>query len=151
MHPPGGQEERMETHEAITNEILNLEKRYWQAIKDQDARTCAELSHDPCVVTGAQGVGALTKDQMRAMMEQQKQYTLEEFELKDVQARMLGPDTGIVAYKVHEKLTVEGKPVVFEAADTSTWVRRDGRWECAMHSEAILGDPFGRDKAAKTA
>ncbi|HMC96916.1 MAG TPA: nuclear transport factor 2 family protein [Flavobacteriales bacterium] len=136
-------------NDVTTTELVQLENRYWQAIKDQDAKTCAELSCDPCVVTGAQGVGVLTKEQMRTMMEQQNQYTLERFELKDVQARMLGPDTAIVAYKVHEELTVEGRPVVLEAADTSTWVRRDGQWECAMHSEAILGDPFGRDRTAK--
>ena len=75
--------------------------------------------------------------------------SLDEFELKDVHARMLGPDLGIVAYTVHEKLTVDGKPVVLEAADSSTWVRRNGQWECAMHTEAILGDPFGRDKGGK--
>jgi hypothetical protein len=33
-----------------------------------------------------------------------------------------------------------------DAADSSTWVRRNGRWLCALHTEAILGDPFGRDR-----
>jgi hypothetical protein len=28
----------------------------------------------------------------------------------------------------------------------STWVRRNGGWVCALHTESILGDPFGRDK-----
>jgi hypothetical protein len=51
---------------------------------------------------------------------------------------------------VHEDLTVDGKPVTLDAAESSTWVRRDGRWACAMHTEAIAGDPFGRDSAAAT-
>jgi hypothetical protein len=51
----------------------------------------------------------------------------------------------IVAYQVHEELTVDGKPVTLDAADSSTWVRRNGRWLCALHTEAIAGDPFGRD------
>jgi hypothetical protein len=59
---------------------------------------------------------------------------------------MLADDVAIVAYKVTEDLTVQGKPVHLEAADSSTWVRRDGRWVCALHTEAIAGDPFGRDR-----
>ncbi len=74
-------------------------------------------------------------------------YTLDEFEVKDdVQARLPGDDVAIVAYRVHEQLTVEGEPVTLDAADSSTWVRRDGRWVCALHTEAIAGDPFGRDR-----
>jgi hypothetical protein len=25
-------------------------------------------------------------------------------------------------------------------------VRRGGRWVCALHTEAIAGDPYGRDR-----
>lgn len=50
------------------------------------------------------------------------------------------------SYRVHEELTVDGKPVTLDAADASTWVRRNGRWVCALHTEAISGDPFGRDR-----
>lgn len=59
---------------------------------------------------------------------------------------MLGRDVAVLAYKVHEHLTVDGQPVSVDAADSSTWVRRDGRWVCALHSESIVGDPFGRDR-----
>jgi hypothetical protein len=41
---------------------------------------------------------------------------------------------------------VDGKAVTLDAADASTWVRRDGRWRCALHTESIQGDPFGRDR-----
>ena len=39
--------------------------------------------------------------------------------------------------------------LTLDLADTSTWVRKNGKWACALHSEAIAGDPFGRDKAKK--
>jgi len=61
-------------------------------------------------------------------------------------ARSLSDDVAVIAYKVHEKVTVEGKTLAFEAADCSTWVRRDGRWVCAVHTESLAGDPFGRDR-----
>ncbi|HEX5055391.1 MAG TPA: nuclear transport factor 2 family protein, partial [Gammaproteobacteria bacterium] len=55
-------------------------------------------------------------------------------------------DAAVLAYKVHSQITVDGESVSIEAADASSWVKRDGQWVCALHTEAILGDPFGRDR-----
>jgi hypothetical protein len=72
-------------------------------------------------------------------------YTLNDFTISDeVEVRELGNDVAILAYKVHEELTVQAKPVMVDAADASTWVRRDGRWLCALHTESLAGDPSGR-------
>jgi hypothetical protein len=71
-------------------------------------------------------------------------WTLESFEFQNVTAERIGDEVAIVAYKVKESLTVDGKPVEFEAADASTWIFSHGAWRCALHSEAIQGDPFGR-------
>jgi hypothetical protein len=132
----------------IEAELLELEKRYWQALKDSDVDTAIRLTDDPCIVTGAQGVGRLDRQTLAAMLKAAP-YSLHRFELKDdAQVRLLSDDVAIVAYTVREELTVEGKPVTLEAADTSTWVRRDGGWVCALHTEAIAGDPFGRDRRA---
>jgi hypothetical protein len=49
---------------------------------------------------------------------------------------------------VHERLIVNGEPVTIDAADASTWVRREGQWRCALHTESIAGDPFGRDRTS---
>ena len=74
-------------------------------------------------------------------------WTLDAFELQDgADVRLVTDDVAIVAYRVREQLTVEGAPVTLEAADVSLWVRRDGRWRCALHSESLAGDPFGRDR-----
>ena len=105
------------------------------------------LTDDECVVTGAQGVAKINKQALGSMLKQAS-YTLNDFQLKDQQVRLLSDDIAIVAYKVHEDLTVDGKPVKLEAADASTWVRRNGRWVCALHTESISGDPFGRDRRA---
>jgi uncharacterized protein (TIGR02246 family) len=132
----------------VENEVLSLEKQYWQAMKNRDADTVMRLTDDNCIVTGAQGIGRIERKALAGMVKNAK-YTLNSFELKDdAQVQMLSDDVALVAYKVHEDLTVDGKPVALDAAESSVWVRRDGRWVCAHHTEAIAGDPFGRDRRA---
>jgi uncharacterized protein (TIGR02246 family) len=130
----------------LEKELLDLETQYWTAIKEKDVEAAMRLTDEECIVTGAQGVGKINRQAM-AQMVTNAPYVLHDFELKgDVQVRQIGDDVAILAYKVHEELTVDGKPVKLDAADASTWVRRDGRWLCALHTEAIAGDPFGRDR-----
>jgi uncharacterized protein (TIGR02246 family) len=131
---------------AVEQELLALEKKYWQAIKDKDANAAMRLSDDQCIITGAQGVGRVDKQTLARMMTSAA-YTLQDFKIgDDAQVRLLGDDVAVLAYNVHEELTVEGKRLSIDAADASTWVRRDGRWLCALHSESLKGDPFGRDR-----
>jgi ketosteroid isomerase-like protein len=132
--------------QTIEAELLDLEKSYWQALKDQDVDAAMRLTDEPCIVTGAQGIGLIDRKTLAAMIKATS-YTLNHFVLKDgAQVRLLRDDVAVVAYEVHEELTVDGKPVTLDAADSSTWVRRNGRWLCALHTEAIAGDPFGRDR-----
>ncbi|MDP2276137.1 MAG: nuclear transport factor 2 family protein [Archangium sp.] len=129
-----------------TEELMELERQFWEAIKNRDGKTAAALSDDPCVVTGAQGFGSYTPKQVGAMMNDGR-YELRSFRFaKNPEVQLIGDDVAVVAYRVHEDLVVEGKPVSLEATDSSTWVRREGQWRCALHTEAILGDPFGRDR-----
>jgi uncharacterized protein (TIGR02246 family) len=129
----------------VEQELLELEKKYWQAIKDKDADAAIRLSDDSCIVTGAQGVARINGEALARMMDAAS-HTLHDFTISEDQVRLLSDDVAIVAYNVHEHLTVEGKPVTLDAADASVWVRRNRRWVCALHTESIQGDPFGRDR-----
>lgn len=131
------------------DEILLLEKRYWEAIKANDLDTALMLTDDPCIVTGAQGVSSIDRATFEKMMKANA-WKLESFELTDFQVRKVNDDVVIAAYKVKESVTVDGKPMAFEAADSSTWIRKDGSWVCALHTEAVQGDPFGRDRRKST-
>lgn len=134
---------------AIENEIIGLEKKYWQAIKDQDLETAMTLTYEPCIVAGPQGVSRFGKSDFKKMMQDSKS-VLKNFEIKDdAEVQVFGDDLAVLAYSVHEEFTIEGKPVSVDAAESSTWVRKNGKWLCAMHTESICGDPYGRDQEGK--
>jgi hypothetical protein len=133
---------------AITErELIELERKYWQAMKDGDVDTALRLTDVPCLVTGSQGIASIDPPTFRRMFKSGPK--LDRFVFKDgAKMRKLGDDVAVLAYEVHEELTVDGKPMSLDAADCSTWVRRDGRRVCASHTEAIEGDPFGRAPGA---
>jgi Domain of unknown function (DUF4440) len=113
---------------------------------DKDIDAAVELTDDPCIITGAQGVGLVDRQTYETMMKNATWDILDVEIGDDPQVRVLADDAAILAYTVHERLTVDGEPVTIDAADASTWVRRDGNWRCALHTESIAGDPFGRDR-----
>ena len=130
---------------ALENDILELERQYWQALRDGDEETPTRLSDDPCIVAGAQGIASLDRYAVATMMEQG--WKLERFEIDpDVMVRTINDDVVVLAYRVRQEIAVDGRLLKLQASDTSTWVRRDGRWWCVMHTEALAGDPYGRDR-----
>jgi uncharacterized protein (TIGR02246 family) len=130
-----------------STELLALERRFWDAMKAKDATAASSMTDDQCIVVGAQGVSSVDSKSMGKMTAEGKwqldQYSFDE---KTAQVRYLTDDIAIVAYKVHEQVTLDGKSMPIEANDASVWVKRNGEWRCALHTESLAGDPYGRDK-----
>jgi len=132
-----------------TKELLDYERRFWDAMREKDGEAAAEMTHDSCIVVGAQGVSAVDKDTMaRLTIEGDWEIEKYTFDESSAQVQFLNDDVALVAYNVKEKLTVDGKPVNLDANDASVWIRKNGEWQCAMHTESVAGDPYGRDRKA---
>ena len=121
------------------DEVIALEKSYWDAMKSKDGGKTAELSGKTSLVTGANGVMSIGKDKMGKMTEE-GQWTLESYVFEDVEVAVPAPDVAIIAYTVTQKVVMNGKSQDLRAADSSTWVRGADGWECHAHSEAFLKD-----------
>ncbi len=132
-------------------EVLDLERGFWETMKTKDGKSAAAMTADGCIVAGASGVSAIDSAMMEQMMAGGK-WTLEKysFDEKSRVVRFVNDDLAIVGYRVDEQLQVEGKPVTLQAYDTSVWSRRDGKWMCVLHTESVAGDPYGRDRVTKS-
>ena len=131
---------------AIT-QLLDIERRFWSAIQKKDGPGTGAMTDDGCIIVGAQGVSAIDQKSM-AKMTQESKWELQEYSFDDktAQVRMIGDDLAIVAYRVSERIVVEGQTLSFDANDSSVWMKRNGKWVCVLHTESLAGDPFGRDR-----
>jgi hypothetical protein len=126
-------------------ELVALETEFWESMRTKNVKTALDLTEDPSIITGAQGVSRIDHPAFEKLMTGAT-WELIDYEFTDLETRQITDDVAVVAYKVTEQLTVDGKPLTLEAFDSSTWVRRNGHWRCAVHTESPAGDPFGRDK-----
>ena len=122
---------------ATKDEIVALEKDYWDAIKRKDGKRTAQLSGKLALTTGARGVARIPKAKMGKMTEEGN-WTLESYAFDDVEVVTPADDVAIIAYTVRQKVTMDGKQQELRAADASTWIRGANGWECHAHSETFL-------------
>jgi hypothetical protein len=117
--------------------ILDLETRFWQSMVDKDAKTAKAMIADECLITGARGAMKLDPGKYEAMAED-GQWRLDSFEFSDAEVIFPSDDVAVVAYKVRQKGEMQGKAMDMQCADSSTWVRKDDAWKCALHTETVL-------------
>lgn len=121
------------------DEIIALEKSYWDAMKAKDGARAAKLSGETSLVTGAGGVRTIAKAKM-GQMTGDGEWTLHAYDFDDVEVVTPAQNVAIIAYTVRQKVTMGGKSMELHAADSSTWVRAADGWRCHAHSETFLDD-----------
>jgi len=127
----------MTTTTTLEQELVQLEKRYWDAMKERDLRTTEQLTDFPCIVTGSEGVASIDRATFANMLRDPGN-AIKDAKLSDIRVRPVTDDVAVVAYKVRVTREMRGKTQTLDAADCSTWVRRNGSWACVAHSEVEI-------------
>lgn len=135
---------------ASKDDIIALERTFWQTMVDRDIDAAAAMMAGAAIVTGAQGAMTIDPKTFAKMMADGK-WTLRSFKLDKLQVQFTNDDTAIIGYEVTESVEVNGEPLEMTAYDASVWTRADGDWKCALHTESVKGDAFGRDRVATAA
>ena len=116
---------------------------------EKNTEASVAMLPEKSIVAGAQGAALLTRDDYRDMAKQgDSLWRLKSFRFDDVNVIFPTEDVAVIAYTVTEEMEVEGQPLTLKATDATTWVRQNGEWLAALHTESVLGDPFGRDRKA---
>jgi hypothetical protein len=118
-------------------QIIDLETRFWQSMKDKDPETAQAMIADECLVTGPMGTMRVDPEKYGELT-REGQWQLDEFEFSDTDVIFPSNDVAVIAYKVHQTGEMKGERMDIHAADSTTWVRDGDSWKCALHTETIL-------------
>ena len=118
-------------------QIIDQEKRFWTSMKEKDVAAAQSMIHEDCLITGPMGTMRVGPEKY-AEMTREGQWRLDDFRFSDVDVTFPTNDVAVIAYKVHQKGEMKGKPMDLNAADSTTWVRDGGSWKVALHTESLL-------------
>jgi len=121
----------------MENQMLDLEKKYWKAMESRDFDTLKILTHFPCIVAGKDGVRSVDEATFKKMFESGEGRQLKVLNISEAETQTIG-DSAIIAYLIELEYTMEGQQSSGKCACTSTWVKNNNNWVCAMHTESDL-------------
>lgn len=120
---------------AQRTEIERLERAFWQSLVDRDAGTAKGLLAPQALMVSSHGTLRFDPAQYEKMLLDPK-HGLLEYTLSDMDVMFPTDDIAIATYRAHQKMEMDGQSLEQDVVDSSTWVRVDGGWKCAAHTES---------------
>jgi ketosteroid isomerase-like protein len=124
-------------------EIESLERAFWQSLVDNDPKVATGMLTEPALMVSEHGAMSFDRAGYTKMANDPK-HRLLEYAFSDMDVLSPTDDVAIATYRVHQKMKMDGKPVEMDAVDSSTWVKMDGAWKCAAHTESVNPPPPAR-------
>jgi ketosteroid isomerase-like protein len=118
-----------------STEIEQLERAFWQSIVDNDPQVATGMLTEPALMVS--GHGAMSFDHAGyTKMAKDNTSKLLAFDFSEMEVLFPTDDVAIATYHVRQTREVDGKSTAMDVVDSSTWVKVDGAWKCAAHTES---------------
>ena len=121
--------------------LIDLETQFWQSMVDQKTDVALGLLCEPALMVSAHGAMKFDHAGYRKMAEQGTM-VVKSFAFSDMEVVFPNDATAILSYRVKQGVAPRngsGTATEQEMHDTSTWIKTDGGWRCAMHTETPVG------------
>lgn len=107
-------------------------------MENHDYDTVKSLTRFPCIVAGKNGIRSVDEASFKAMFDSGAGANLKVVNISGVEAQLIGGNGAIIAYliEIGEKNDEQKPPV--KCACASTWIKENGSWVCALHTESEL-------------
>jgi uncharacterized protein (TIGR02246 family) len=115
----------------VKDELIAREREYLEAVRTKDGRAAAGLTAGETLVVSGRGAMRLGPDDIKKMLEEADTSREYDFVEDSVEIVEVTDDVAIITYMLKTRAGSEES----EAFDTDVWVKRDGKWRCALHAE----------------
>lgn len=116
--------------------LVKLETKFWQSMVDHDTDVALNLLCEPALMVSSHGAMKFDHAGYRKMADHGSM-VVNSFEFSNMEVVFPNDATAILSYQVKQGVTPRGKGATTEQEmnDTSTWVKTNDGWRCAMHTE----------------
>jgi hypothetical protein len=121
------------------DKLIAMEKKFWQSMVDEQTDVALGMLAESSYMVSPHGAMKFDHAEYRRMAEH-GDMVIKRYALGPVDTTFVGQDVAILCYEVKQVISPRGKAEETEqhVKDTSTWVKVDGKWRCAMHTETPL-------------
>lgn len=119
----------------METQLIKLEKQYWQGMENHNYETVKKLTRFPCIIASKNGVQSIDEATFKKMFESGDGDKIKVLNITNVEEQLIAENTTIIGYII-ELGTPDKAPS--KCACTSTWVKENNNWLCAMHTETEL-------------
>jgi len=116
------------------DEIMALERKFWQAMMDMDVDTAAALLDEQSTAANARGIQYFDPAEYRAMA-LAGGARITSFEFFDERVIFPISDVAIASYIARQSFTMDGESHEMLVYDTTVWVKKGGKWVASAHTE----------------
>lgn len=120
-------------------DIMKLETEFWQSMLDQQPEKAAALLTETATSVAMFGIHHFSPAEYIAMAKKGPA-KITAFSFSNENVLFPSADVAVATYEVAQKFEMNGQPQEMVCLDTTTWVRVDGRWLAAAHTETVKQD-----------
>ena len=134
--------------QAVTKELLNMERQFWEAWKTNDVKPYEEHTLPGSFGIGVEGLG-MRDDMLQNMRSQPNPCKVNTYTVDDASARLmnLGRDKYLVAYKATVDAMCGGQKIPDTWWASTIWEKKDGKWMGLFHQETpVMMPPPGQQQ-----
>jgi ketosteroid isomerase-like protein len=116
--------------DSLQQQIVAKEREELDALKSGDHKAFANLIADEAIFLDPRGHGSKGE-----VVEHTSDFRLIEYTIEDIKFVAVGPDSGVVAYKLTQKGNAHGREFTSIAYASALWTKRGGKWVCLFSQE----------------
>ena len=124
----------------MDTQIVDLEKKYWQGMENHDYETVKSLTRFPCLVASKNGVRNVDEASFKKMFESGDGDKIKVLNFSDIETQSIGENGAVIAYLIELEMVNGIQKGPMKCACTSTWIKENGKWVCALHTESELSE-----------
>ncbi|MBS7254597.1 nuclear transport factor 2 family protein [Flavobacterium branchiicola] len=119
-------------------QIIELEKKYWHGVENDDYETVKNLTLFPCIVAGKNGIQSVSEADFKKMFDSGQTNKIKVLDIYDVKEKRIADNTAVIGYLLDFIILDDSQKTPIKCACTSTWIKENNKWMCVLHTETEL-------------